>query len=376
MEVRDLCLYRSNDGNKRSLTPIISCNAFESFSNQQQGNTARRITRWTSRDFEFSILGTGFKLGKADSEPNSSSWIERVEALEKLIQENIDDSTYLIIFDELDEDYKDIAIGVDSQYTALLTSLFKAVQDIKSVFNNPEHKIFPVVFLRDDIYEILRDPDKTKWSDLAIELDWNTDKIRKLLAFRISRAISANGPIFTFHDAWNSLFSTDYVRRVDKRVPIFDYITKSTFIRPRDYIRYLKACAEAALATDQRRVNSDIVIKVDKAFSNYLRSEMEDEMHGLLPEIRDILDIIAHIRKQTFARQDFITEYAKAVARRSVRDRGAETVLKLLFHFSVIGNQPRQLNTQVFRYLNKEARLNHNEMLVVHRGLFKALQIL
>ncbi len=79
------------------------------------------------------IFGVGGGVGvDFDCKENSSSWIERVETLEDLIQDHVDDSKYLIVFDELDEDYKDILNAEKhKEYTALLTSLFKAVQDIK-----------------------------------------------------------------------------------------------------------------------------------------------------------------------------------------------------------------------------------------------------
>ena len=58
-------------------------------------------------------------------------WIDRVETLQNIIARYIDESQYYIIFDELDEDYRDWADKEASErYTALLIGLFKAVQDI------------------------------------------------------------------------------------------------------------------------------------------------------------------------------------------------------------------------------------------------------
>jgi integrase len=94
--------------------------------------------------------------------PRPASWIETVTALEQLITKHIDQSQYFIIFDELDEDYRDIIDPSQyRQYTALITSFFKAVQDIKKIFSDKtKFKILPVIFLRDDIYEIIQDSDK------------------------------------------------------------------------------------------------------------------------------------------------------------------------------------------------------------------------
>ena len=47
--------------------------------------------------------------------------------------------------------------------------------------------------------------------------------------------------------------------------------------------------------------------------------------------------------------------------------------IQVLFLFSVIGNTP-SVGRYVFRYKNQEARLNFNERVVVHRGLFKGIR--
>jgi hypothetical protein len=123
-------------------------------------------------------------------------------------------------------------------------------------------------------------------------------------------------------------------------------------------------------------VTSDTVRKVDKAFSNYLRNEIVDETQAVIPDINDVLNIFSEIRKQTFSPDLFREVYSERAKQGDFQVKDADMVLRILFHFSVIGNQPRQRHAVVFHYLNKEARFNPNEMIVVHRGLFKSLQIL
>ena len=341
----------------------------------------RTINQWTGGNFDLQVLGTGLKVSptKTCSE-NITPWIQRVEVLEDIIGEYLDDSSYYIIFDELDEDYKDIIVVERyKKYTELLTSLFKAVQDIKSIFPSKRFCIYPVIFLRNDIYDIISDPDKTKWRDLMVEIEWTNDSIQPLLAFRISRAHDPSGEIMSFHDAWNIIFSKDpvgYGNRQQKRTSMFNYITRSTHIRPRDYIRYFQACSSEVLSECKDRISPQMVVKADKAFSNFFRSELEDEIHGILPEIGEILNIISQLKKQTFRYEEFKEQYVKKIRHGVVESRDPEFVLKILFNFSVIGNQPSQLNVQVFRYLDNDARFITKEAICVHRGLFKALQIL
>lgn len=339
------------------------------------------IKKWVGSTLKLSFLGTGLEIGTINNnEKNETEWIDRTNVLEEIIEKYIDKSRYYIIFDELDEDYRDILISKKhQQYTDLLTSLFKSVQDIKSTFIDDNYNIFPVIFLRDDIYEIIQDPDKNKWNDLKLDLDWNETKIKTLLQFRLSRAINPEGNILEFGKAWGNMFvqkDVSYGHRQQKKMSSFNYISRSTLGRPRDYIRYLQLCAELSILKGKNKVLPSIIIESDKAFSNYLKNELVDEIHGAVPEIQDIFNIISHIRKQTFSIEEFKTAYDMSVKRGEVTDRGVEFILRILFHFSVIGNQPKQKNIQVFRYINKEARFNFSENVIVHRGLFKALQIL
>ena len=341
-------------------------------------NLRRVIGQWVNKEWSMKFFGLGGKFTISDNE--KQSWIEKVDVLEDVITEHIDDSNYYILFDELDEDYSNIVKqGGQSNYLALITSLFKAVQDIKQVFSEQGNTVKPVIFLRDDIYDLLTDSDKNKWNDFRIDVDWNKDNIKDMLAYRISKAQPNNTKILDFDTAWNNVFLKQLVHygtRQQKKIDIFTYMSNSTHLRPRDYIRYLQVCAHEALKNGNNKISATTVKRVDKAFSNYMRNELEDEIHGILPDIQEVFAILSEIRKWVFSIDEFRTQYNKAVKNGSIKMKDPDLALKILFHFSVIGNQPKQKNMSFFRYSNKEARLNFNEKIVVHRGLFKSLQIM
>lgn len=338
----------------------------------------RWIKKWTANDFSLQVLGTGGKIAFKEAIA-SDSWINRADTLEAVIAKYIDDSTYYVLFDELDEDYKNIIDKSQYEnYTHLLTGLFKAVQDIKGTFKDARFRIFPVIFLRDDIYSVLTDADKTKWDDFKIELEWDKSKIRELVAFRISRAIQPDGPLLSFDAAWGKLFDLRPVEtghRQGNRMSAFDFMARSTHLRPRDFTKYIQACAEAT-EVDAGRIAADTVKKVDKTFSNYLKRELTDEIHGVIPDILAVFDVISQIRKQTFSEKEFRSAFERKQKDGAIKESDVGFVIRILFIFSVIGNQPRQVNQTVFRYINRDAEPNFQENFVVHRGLLKALQIL
>ena len=137
---------------------------------------------------------------------------------------------------------------------------------------------------------------------------------------------------------------------------------------------YLQNCAQQAI-DEKAKISPEIVKRVDKAFSNYLRDELTDELFAILPDISNIFDAISQLRKWNFSMEELEQAYSDQVSRGFIKEKNVKFVLHVLFLFSVIGNTPRS-GRYVFRYQNRDARLNFNERVVVHRGLFKALQIL
>ncbi len=341
---------------------------------------SRTINNWTSAEFGAAILGTGgsLKLSK-DVKVQTTNWIDRVNSLEDIILEYCDDSKYFIIFDELDEDYRSIKSSDHEQYNYLLTSLFKAVQDIKYTFGSSKVNICPVVFLRDDIYSLIKDSDKNKWRDFKIEIEWTAEKIKKLIAYRISKDSGYTHDL-QFDKAWNLIFSHNQImagNRGTVRFDTFDYITRSTHLRPRDYIRYLQACSEETVNLNRDKISNETIKFVDRAFSNYLKDEIVDELTPLLPDIEEILQIISNLRKWSFSITEFKNEYEKYLKSKTVTEENVDFVLDVLFRFSVLGNQNKnKLDVLYFKYMQTNMNLNKNEQLVVHRGLFKALQII
>ncbi len=334
----------------------------------------RKIEKWTSSNFNIPNI--------TNTEIDIMSWTQKVYIQEDIIKEYIDDSTYFILIDGLDDDYTTNYRNNPEQfiqYNNVITSLFKAIHSIKESFVGKQTKIYPVIFLRDDIFKNIRDNDRTKWGDLSIDIDWDRDKIRKLLAFRISRVVdSSSTSSLSFNDAWQKLFSKYYVEygnQQSKQMHSYDFIDRMTQLRPRDYIEYIKACCSKASAKGLSVVSPEIVRSEEKAFSNYLRSEIIDEIFPVLPEIEIIFSILSEVASTTsFSIENFKKVFDSYVKRKEIAETNSDYVLQVLFDFSVIGNLPKP-NYPVFRYKNKEAKLNKKERLVVNRGLYKSLQI-
>ena len=339
-----------------------------------------KISEWTSGSFCVGFDGLSGSVGVTKAKESVDlTWMQRSQVLEKIILDNLDDSKYFILFDELDEDYKyQSVIEGKREYLDLITGLFKAVQDIKSISFNNGLNINPVVFLRDDIYDIIQDPDKTKWSDLSIDLKWTKFTMQPLIAYRLSRSIDRQQNLLSFPHVWNRFFSNNDVGTgVSRRKPmtIFDWISRNTLLRPRDYIKFLQLCAKKSYESGYAYIGSGLVTTQDISYSRYFRSEIVDELHSLLPDINNVFDVISKIGKSQFSVEEFGCEYQKSYESGLVKNPNYEFILNVLFVYSVIGNHSGASNKFIFRYINHEANINLDWALVVHRGLFKSMQL-
>ncbi|KAA6330575.1 hypothetical protein EZS27_020737 [termite gut metagenome] len=334
----------------------------------------RKVEKWTSSNFIIPNI--------TNTDVDIISWTQKIYLQEDILKEYIDNSTYFILIDGLDDDYTaNYRNDPDqfTQYNNVITSLFKAIHSIKESFIGKNTKIYPVLFLRDDIFKNIRDNDRTKWGDLSIEIDWDRDKIRKMLAFRITRVFDPDTQkALPFNEAWLKLFSKYYVEygnKQSKQMHSYDFIDRMTQLRPRDYIEYIRACCSRAYLKGASQVSPDIVRSEEKAFSNYLRSETIDEVFPVLPEIETIFTILSEVSTtNSFSIDSFKEAFNNYVQRKELNEANVDYVLQVLFDFNIIGNLPKP-NFSVFRYKNKEAKLNRKEKLIVNRGLFKSLQI-
>lgn len=344
-------------------------------------NLASEVTEWTSVEFGIDILGNGGSL-KVDRNKSkgATNWKEYVDVMEDIIINYCGRAKYYIVFDELDDDYKDVTLNQEFKaYKELLTSLFKAVQDVKSVLSKERgFNIMPVIFLRNDIYAHIKDADKNKWDDLSIELEWDTDKLKQLLAYRIFQDDPIRNGAPDFEKEWHRIFSNEPIhaglgRR--KLMHTFDYMANSTLLRPRDFIKFIKACCEEVVDA-QEYVTPDILHHVDRAFSNYIKQEFRDELYPILPDIDRIFDVLSYQRQWIFSPDSFKDAYLKEKQLGNIIEPNVDKVLETLYNFSVIGVVNKNNESKhYFKYINTNMAYNRYEKIVIHRGLFKALGV-
>ena len=304
------------------------------------------------------------------------SLTDRADILSRFLGTELAESSskYYIVFDELDEDYTSSASAEDrADYFALVTNLLKAVRLIRS--DSRFKNVFPIVLLRDDIYNLLQDPDREKWMDWTISINWSENRIKELMAYRLCQA--ARVPLRSFDKIWKDLVgSAPSFTTPNKVWDKFDFITSYTLGRPRDYIYYLSRASKLICDRIERRVGSatlsqDVLRACVGPFATHLRRELEDEMSGQLPYIRDVMEIVLTFSGRHFRFDEFKIAYENARTEAREEWGDVESVLDTLYSFSAIGFV-KPGGAEYYRYQSHIAELDHSRTMVLHKGLVAA----
>ncbi|MCR9236320.1 MAG: hypothetical protein NXI17_06580 [Alphaproteobacteria bacterium] len=335
----------------------------------------------TSQGYSLNLAGFGGGF-QSDGETAEFDYVKANESMREFILSVIDDGEYYIIFDELDEDYRDV-LNPDRRdsYFELLISLFKAVQVIRTDFSNSNTNIRPVIFLRDDIFDLCRDVDKNKWLDRAVTLNWTESQLRELVHFRLARAIeSKSEKVDDALSSWDEIFAVRKTSIGANRrgaIDTFKYLTSRTFLRPRDIISHVRECAKIALSKNHEQISNSDIKDAASGHSAYMRREIVDELFPVLDDVAEVLGVLSKIRKPIFTRKEFNDRYREFVNQNpSAKKPLTESqILKLLFHFNVIGNITSG-NHRVFAYDSDTKTMNMDENMCIHNGLIHSLDIL
>lgn len=318
---------------------------------------------------------TGFKLaiptffeGTRKVNASSADIPAYVENLKKLISSVRSDSKHLIIIDGLDE----IVTNKIAQWSSLGSLVFE-VNRINTDLRKDNCPVKIVLLCRTDIFELLDGPNKNKIrQDSAIELDWYQDpnSPRKSMLVKIANtraSLSLGHPVDIFQD----LLPKRAFRRDTAKA-----LLECTRHTPRDFLQLLKhvqACCDGeqvrfvAIRNGMRKYSQD-----------YFLPEIFDELQGYIEAnyAKDLFKLIGALRSRDFYAADV---HSKADAEQNgfTKDK-IDIALSALFECSAIGNiQIRSNKTQfiTFRYRNPHATFNIKERLILHRGLWRALNL-
>jgi len=241
---------------------------------------------------------------------------------------------YYVCFDQLD-------LGFDSSggYKSRLIGLLLAARDINVKAREAKKRLSVLVFLRDDIYQILSFEDKNKLSENYMSrIEWDTPRtsrtLQQLMEKRFAEVLS-----IPEKDSWGQVF--DEEEEMTGRQSKYRHMLDRTFLRPRDMIKFTNEVLEAFKKNranePERRIFNNRDVQVARGeYSAYLLSELDDEIPKHHPHYRTYIEILKSLESLQFTLADFKDACER---RKNFLPPGIEplTILAALFDFSLVG---------------------------------------
>lgn len=319
------------------------------------------------RSFKLAIpqfLETNLERNTTEQGAQIPLFVERL----RLIARNFRSSNkHLLIIDGLD----DILIERNVQFESL-AGLILEVARLNLLFSDSGAPVKIIVLCRTDIYERLPLANKNKIrQDSALYLDWYSDP-KALESSGLFQLVNLKSRVTdpTIDDVFSRYLPAE-TNFKNTSAFIFDH-TRHT---PRDLIQALSHIQKFA---DSYSASRNQVFSGLRSYSqNYFFPEIKDEMVGYMSDeaIEDLLRLIASFHSRTIS-------FSKLQQRTSSNPRYSsldlEAGLEILFECSAIGNirqDSRGVNIHTFKYRNRSSAFSFEESIMVHRGLWKALNI-
>ncbi len=249
---------------------------------------------------------------------------------EIIFKNNVGDYKFMIILDQLDENW--LADEIE-EYSKVLINLLNVCRNISTDENvNKFLKIVP--FMRSDIYQSLRFNDKNKlFQDSAIVISWNNESLDSMFFQRLKKFAPEN---FTLKEEEKSgaLFEANFVRQ---GTPPLNFITRRSFFRPRDIIVYFNKIRSIHTKNKSGLYTTKELYSAATEASSSVYNEIIDEWSNQFPEIEKLLGVLQIISVETFNHSDFVIKHKQVFP--TATDVDINKNINFLFDNSIIGQK-------------------------------------
>jgi hypothetical protein len=329
-------------------------------------------------DFDSAEVGGG-EISFDEVRQNKSLQQSLSENIENLINylekslNSINDTRIFICFDRVDEAWDDVSYNSSKR---VIAGLISACDSLTAQYNG---LIRPIVFLREDIFEVLSINDANKLrEDCGQLLHWNRISIQKMILARVNYFAKENGvPI---HPELDSIFEKKEMRQRTRQI---NYILKRTMMRPRDIISYLGRIVESMKDkmndpfSDEEItfevIDTESIYNAEPGYSEWLKQEIIDEWSVQNPIIVDLFNSLQNNSSTNFTASELELQLKKLKPDTTSQDILAH--LKFLFDNSIIGFKLGDSKEWKFKCFYPSQGFISSTEYRVHEGLVRALNL-
>jgi len=232
--------------------------------------------------------------------------------------------TLWLLFDNIDKGWP--TTGLEHNDLLIVRALIDATRKIEREFRKRNLIIHTIVFLRNDVYELLVKETSDRGKEASVTLDWtDSDLLRELIRLRIvANDLDDNTD---FRSAWHSVFTSHY-----KGEETSQYLIDRSLMRPRFLLSLINQCKSFAV-----NLNHDLIEEkdIEKGLSAYSSDLVRDIGYELV-DISGVNDDILYAfidSKSSFTEE----EGKQLLADYKVPKEFIERVFHLLLWYGFLG---------------------------------------
>lgn len=231
-----------------------------------------------------------------------------------------------ILFDNLDKGWN--TGGVDEIDAIVLRCLVEAGRKIERDMTKRQHTFHCIVFVRNDVYELLIKSSADYGKDMRAVLDWtDPDMLREMLRLRLVSGIDSIDENVSFDQVWRDICISHY--RGEESAA---YMIERSLMRPRNLLKIFAHSKGFASNFNHAKIDESDIEKGLRAYSQDLLIELDHELADVFPAAPDLLYSFLDCQSALTA-----TELQVVIRSGGVADADVDRVLGFLLYYGVIG---------------------------------------
>jgi hypothetical protein len=236
------------------------------------------IVKRLKGSLKLQAFGVGVEVSGSSEGTRTDHQLEVVERhIEMAIEElacPADHPRLLLLVDQLEDVWSE-----EGESDSLVIGLLKASRAVGSRFA----RVSCVVFLRSDIYDLLRFPDKDKYHGDELRVDWTPERLHELVLARARASLGVDiGP----EQLWGEIFPREVAG-----VPARDYLVGRTLLRPRDVIHLCNLCRDTAENNGHPVITEADVAEAVELYSQWKLEDLPNEYLANYPFLDGLLAV-------------------------------------------------------------------------------------
>ncbi|BFM09143.1 P-loop ATPase, Sll1717 family [Halioxenophilus aromaticivorans] len=203
------------------------------------------------------------------------------ELAKQVIEYMTHKETCWLLFDNIDKGWP--TSGLEHEDLLIIRALIDATKKIERQFNKSNVNVNTIIFLRNDVFELLVKETSDRGKEASALLDWtDPDLLRELVRLRIiSNEVNGDN---SFQAIWPKICVSHYMGEESSQ-----FLIDRSLMRPRFLLNLIGQCKSFAINLNHERILEDDIEKGLQAYSTDLLADVGYEIHDLENRVDDVL---------------------------------------------------------------------------------------